>query len=338
MIRDRLNYVYGASFFVLLGLVFWFFSNPRHAQQVQAGFLGLISPFLKQGSGLQKKYSGLREGMKTLTQLEGEVKQLRVANKELSATNQMLRGLEAENNRLRGSLGYREHSVFQLMPARIIARDPSTWYQKIIIDRGSEELIEDDMPVLTPEGLIGKTTVVSKHSCEVLLITDENCKVSALVEGAVQAGGARVQGIVKGERAIGQGQPVIGLGFLAKQANLTVALDESIGDVTAGHSADLGDTEGVANIGAAPVNLFEHRFQHAGHRLLDLIGQVVDDGVHPDVDLFLVGKGLGTAFGLDIESDHDGTGRRCEQDIRLGDRTDCGAKYAEANLVVRKLL
>ena len=225
MIRDRLNYVYGAAFFVLLGVVFWFFSNPRHTQQVQAGFLGLISPFLKQGSGLQKKYSGMREGLKTLAQLEGEVKQLRVANKELSATNQMLRGLEAENNRLRGSLGYREHSVFQLMPARIIARDPSTWYQKIIIDRGSEELIEDDMPVLTPEGLIGKTTVVSKHSCEVLLITDENCKVSALVEGAVQAGGARVQGIVKGERAVGQGQPLVGLGFLSKQANLRPGLN-----------------------------------------------------------------------------------------------------------------
>ena len=218
--KERLNYVYGAVFFVLLVVVFWFFSNPRHTQQVQAGFLGLISPFLKQGSGLQKKYSGLREGIKTLDQLEGEVKRLRVANKELSATNQMLRGLEAENNRLRGSLGYRERAVFQLMPARIIARDPSTWYQKIIIDRGKAELIENDMPVLTPEGLIGKTTVVSEHSCEVLLVTDENCRVSALVEGAVQAGGARVQGIVKGERASGQGQPAVGLGFLSKQANL----------------------------------------------------------------------------------------------------------------------
>ena len=29
-----------------------------------------------------------------------------------------------------------------------------------------------------------------------------------------------MQGIVKGERATGQGQPVVGLGFLSKQANL----------------------------------------------------------------------------------------------------------------------
>jgi rod shape-determining protein MreC len=111
------------------------------------------------------------------------------------------------------------------MPARIIARDPSTWYQKILIDRGKAELIESDMPVLTPEGLVGKTTVVSEHSCEVLLLTDENCRVSALVAGAKESSGARVQGIVKGERATGQGQPVVGLGFLSKQANLTKGMN-----------------------------------------------------------------------------------------------------------------
>jgi len=218
--KEKLNYVFGGMFIVLLGLVFWFFANPRHVQQVQAGFLGIISPFLKEGSGVKKKYAGLREGMETLDQLSAEVKQLRVRNKELSATNQMLRGLEGENKQLRAALAYHEQSAFQLMPARIIARDASTWYQKIIVDRGKEEGIESDMPVLTPEGLVGKTTVVAGHSSEVLLLTDENCRVSALVAGAKESSGARIQGIVKGERATGQGQPVIGLGFLSKQANL----------------------------------------------------------------------------------------------------------------------
>jgi len=212
MIKDKLNYIIGGGFFLVLIGVFVFFSSPVRTQRVQAGFLGMISPFLKQGSGLQKKYTGLREGLRTLEQLDGEVKRLRVANKELSATNQMLRGLEAENNRLRNSLGYQEKAVFQLMPARIIARDASTWYQKIVIDRGKAELIEPDMPVLTPEGLVGKTTVVGEHSSQVVLISDENCRVSASIEGT------REQGIVKGERAAGAGMPAIGLGFLSKQA------------------------------------------------------------------------------------------------------------------------
>jgi rod shape-determining protein MreC len=219
MIKDKLNYIIGGAFFVLLIGVFVFFSNPRNTQRVQAGFLGLIAPFLKQGSGLQKKYSGLREGLKTLEQLEGEVKRLRIANKELSATNQMLRGLELEVNQLRGSLGYREKSLFQLMPARIISRDASTWYQKIVIDRGKAELIEPDMPVLTPEGLVGKTTVVAEHSSQVVLIADENCRVSASVEGT------RAQGIVKGERSTSPGLPAIGLGFLEKEAGISPGMN-----------------------------------------------------------------------------------------------------------------
>lgn len=219
MWRERLNYIYGGAGAVLLLLVLWYFSNPHRTQRVQAGFLGAISPFLKQGSSLERYYVTRKEGLKKLEDLEREAAQLRVANKDLSATNQALRGLEAENNRLRNALGYRERAVFQLMPARIISRDASTWYQKVIIDRGSAEAVEPDQAVLTEAGLVGKTTnVISEHSAQVILIADENCRVSATVQGT------REQGIVKGERAIKGGMPTIGLGFLSKQAPIKPGL------------------------------------------------------------------------------------------------------------------
>jgi rod shape-determining protein MreC len=219
MWRERLNYIYGGAGILLLALTLWYFSNPTRTQRIQAGFLGMISPFLKQGSSLQRYYVTKKEGLKKLEDLEKEVTQLRVANKDLSATNQALRGLEAENNRLRNALGYRERAVFQLMPARIISRDASTWYQKVIIDRGSDEAIAPDQAVLTEAGLVGKTTsLVSKHSAQVILITDENCRVSATIEGT------REQGIVKGERATKAGLPTIGIGFLSKQAPIKPGL------------------------------------------------------------------------------------------------------------------
>jgi rod shape-determining protein MreC len=213
--KDRLNYILGGAAILLLAATFWFFSDVRRTQRVQAGFLGSISPFLKQGSSLQKYYTAKRDGLKRLDELEKEVDKLRVQNRELSATNQALRGVEAERNSLKRALGYREEQPFQLMPARIIARDPSTWFQKVTIDRGSEELIEADQAVLTEAGLVGKTTTaISAHSAQVILITDENCRVSARIEGS------REQGIVQGERAIKGGTPGIGLGFLSKQARL----------------------------------------------------------------------------------------------------------------------
>ena len=129
-------------FLVLTGLIL--IMSPRNMRRVQAGFLGMISPFLKTGSTVEKKYREFREGLKTLDELEQENQRLSVTNKDLSATNQTLRGLEAENNQLRKALQYRERAIFTLKPARIIARDTSTWYNKVIIDRGSKDGLDKD--------------------------------------------------------------------------------------------------------------------------------------------------------------------------------------------------
>jgi rod shape-determining protein MreC len=188
--------------------------SPHNMRRVQASFLGMISPFLKTGSSVERKYHEYRERLKRLEELEADNKRLLVTNKELSATNQTLRGLEAENNRLRNALGYRQRAVFKLMPAQIIARDASTWYQKVSIDRGSDDYIKVDMPVLTEEGLVGKTTVVSDNASVVVLIADETCRVAANVEGT------REQGIVQGSRTSSNTMPVITLNFLTKQADL----------------------------------------------------------------------------------------------------------------------
>jgi rod shape-determining protein MreC len=226
--KARLNIAAVGVFAIALIALLIFASRQDNVRRLQAGFLGLITPFLRSGSDVDRKVTAFREGMKTVTQLDAQVKELRTLNAQLSAENQTLRGLEAENNQLRNALRYRERAIFQLMPARIIGRDASTWYHRVVIDRGSAELIAPDMPVLTEEGLVGKTTVVSEHSSVVVLLSDENCKVSANVEGT------REQGIVRGERTSSNAIPVISLYFLSKDANLqpgTKVLTSGVGGV-----------------------------------------------------------------------------------------------------------
>ena len=70
------------------------------------------------------------------------------------------------------------------------------------------------MPVVTDEGLVGKTTTVAADIAIVLLISDENCRVAATVEGTKE------QGIVSGERVSSSVTPLLDLNFLTKQANL----------------------------------------------------------------------------------------------------------------------
>lgn len=183
-------------------------------RKLQAGVYQLIAPFLTTGSGLEKQITSMRTGLKTLEQLEAQNNALRVENRSLKATNDALRDVEHEVSRLRHALNYRERAVFRLVPAEVVTRDASTWWRTVTINRGRADGIESDMPVVTDEGLVGKTTTVSQNITIVLLVSDENCRVAANVEGT------REQGIVTGERVVGTITPLLDLNFLSKQANL----------------------------------------------------------------------------------------------------------------------
>jgi rod shape-determining protein MreC len=148
-----------------------------------------------------------------LDELEADNRKLAEVNRALLTTNNLLREIEGENNRLRLALEYRERSVFRLLAARVISRDASTWWNTIKINRGFEDGVETDQPVLTDVGLVGKTTTVSKNESIVVLITDETCRVAAKIEGTPE------QGILSGMRVQESGTPgELQLNFLTKNA------------------------------------------------------------------------------------------------------------------------
>ena len=201
---------------LIFGAVLGYFLSfgPETTQKFKASVYQLLAPFLTGGSGIKKQITSVRSGLKSLDQLEHENAVLQVENRELRATNQGLRDVEHEVNRLRHALNYRERSVFKLIAAEIIARDSSTWWRTITINRGRRDGIETDMPVVTDLGLVGKTTTVSDSISVVLLVSDENCRIAASVEGS------REQGIVSGERTTTGLTPLLNLNFLSKQADL----------------------------------------------------------------------------------------------------------------------
>src|SRR5246127_969503 len=183
-------------------------------RKLQSSVYQYIAPFLSSGAGLQKQITSVRSNLKSLDDLQAENSSLRVENRSLKATNQSLRDVEHEVNRLRHALNYRERSVFKLIAAEVIARDSSTWWRTVTINRGKRDSIETDMPVVTDVGLVGKTTTVSAAVSVVLLVSDETCRVAASVEGS------REQGIVSGQRVTTGLTPLLDLNFLSKQADL----------------------------------------------------------------------------------------------------------------------
>jgi rod shape-determining protein MreC len=106
----------------------------------------------------------------------------------------------AENERLKGLLGLREQTDIKSVPARVIARDPSVWFNTITINRGSSSGIEMNMPVVTTGGIVGRVITVSPFAAQVMLLTDEKAGAGAVVGQLGQSGAL---GSVRGRADLG---------------------------------------------------------------------------------------------------------------------------------------
>ncbi len=103
------------------------------------------------------------------------------------------RELTLENQRLKRLLHFSPALPDSYVAARIIGRDPSPWFQTIIIDRGSSDGVCKASPVIVAEGIVGRVISAGNHFSKVLLITDRSSAVDALVQNS------RVRGMVRGE-------------------------------------------------------------------------------------------------------------------------------------------
>ena len=81
--------------------------------------------------------------------------------------------LQAENERLRGLLNG-QRAAYEYGPlARVVAPVGDQFSERIIINVGTEDGIEADQPVVIGENvLVGRTTEVSRHTSQVMLVTD----------------------------------------------------------------------------------------------------------------------------------------------------------------------
>ena len=105
-----------------------------------------------------------------------------------------------ENERLKGLLNLKEQAGYDSVAARVIARDPSVWFNTITINRGSSSGVSINMPVVTSTGIVGRVVTVSPFASQVMLITDEKAGAGAVVGQLGQSGAL---GSVRGRPELG---------------------------------------------------------------------------------------------------------------------------------------
>src|SRR5712692_8550468 len=149
-------------------------------------------------------YVSLRQARHDNEQLRNELSQVRMHSAQLESR-------AAEADRLAALLAFRDaHPAAQLLAARIIGAGPGSG-RTVYLDRGESDGIRKDMGVITPDGVVGKVLEVYSSTALVLLITDKEGGVGSLLADT------RTQGVARG-----QGEPLLVLGYVNNDENVTV--------------------------------------------------------------------------------------------------------------------
>jgi rod shape-determining protein MreC len=189
--------------------------------------LELFSPFLRTAEAPVNFFRGMNSKLTTLDQAQAELTVLRREVDELQLRNQLLQDKAAENARLREMLGFQAASPYELLPCRVISRDPSSWWDSVQVNVGwsvNDELdkkyhgkysLTADEPVVTPRGVVGKTGTVARDVTDVILLVNENCNISATIENTHD------QGIVQGQGNFDEVKPRVLINYLPKNSQVT---------------------------------------------------------------------------------------------------------------------
>lgn len=156
----------------------------------------LYTPLQSGVAGARSSWGSLGTIFSDKRVLNQRIDELAERNKQMSIDNQILREYEAEAKRLRRIVGFQEDNLetFDLVPASIIARSPNNWYQTLTINKGLADGLEKGMPVMHPDGLVGRISSVTQNSAQVSLITDREMAVGVVLQRTRET-----NGIVEGE-------------------------------------------------------------------------------------------------------------------------------------------
>lgn len=200
---------------LFLGGAVWALTrSDRAVREIQNTYYSAMSPFLKSGSKMETQARAFLEETRHSKELEAELGATREQLERLRLIESRFRALEYENVQLRHALDFKKASHFDVVAARVIRRNPTTWWQTVEIDAGSKRGVGTQLAVLSNEGLVGKIDRIDNggERSSVLLLTDEKCQVAARVEGSPEVG------ILSGQRGAFDGGPMLRLRFLSANA------------------------------------------------------------------------------------------------------------------------
>jgi len=183
--------------FTIASLLMLLAARTEPALFVQQAAARALDPLRAVVAGVGETASGMLGAVGEIGRLRSDNDRLR---SQLAGAQQWiaeLREAAAENAELRKLLGLTTSLGMDLLPVRILTRDPSNYSWEIGIDAGTEDGIRVGMPVVgAAEGggaLAGSVVAVSTDSATVRLVVDSRSRVVAMDQAT------RALGLVQGQ-------------------------------------------------------------------------------------------------------------------------------------------
>lgn len=166
-------------------------SSGGGLHSVQRGFMTVVSPIqdgantvLKPVRGAVGWFGEMLKAKDERNKLRHELAQLRkavVAERSGRKTGTEEGGIARVDR-------HADLSGYKPVGAEVVLESASIWYETVDVNKGSDEGIAVNNPVINGEGLVGKVTAVAPETAQVSLITDSKVSVSARISGHRQAG------------------------------------------------------------------------------------------------------------------------------------------------------
>ncbi|MBI3994768.1 MAG: rod shape-determining protein MreC [Nitrospirae bacterium] len=195
MLRQIINYRRFIILFLIVLLVTALLFPEMQKRPIY--FLGRPVVFLI--SGLQKGMAWIGGGFGNIWNGYINLVSVRRENERLKQDlarlqNETIRLQEAAqaHERLLQLLDLKTEADYRAVTAAVIGRDPSNWYRTLLINKGRRDGVAVEMGVITPAGVVGRVIKAEPAVSQILLMTDRNSAVAALVQRT------RDEGLVEG--------------------------------------------------------------------------------------------------------------------------------------------
>lgn len=194
MFSKQMALIVGFIVLITLSILLLSLSSRRpYAAEGPGRFsIAVVAPFQKMISKTTRFFCNIWQHYFFLISVADENDRLRGQTQETMILKHRYEEVRQANGRLRRLLALGQQIQRPVQAAQVVGKDPSPWFQTVLVDKGREDGVRIGSPVINPQGVVGLVVEVTDRYAKVMLLTDPNSAVDAIVQEN------RARGIIKG--------------------------------------------------------------------------------------------------------------------------------------------